>query len=74
MTPYEFYLYSKGSVERENDEWQRTAQLASWVLQGWTKNAPSADRLLGKEAAESDIPPMFLDEKDFKAYMKDREK
>lgn len=70
MTPYEFYLFSKGNIEREQEEWQRTAQLASWLISAWIKDAPSADRLLGKVK----LAPLMLSEKDLNDFMKDREK
>lgn len=58
-------------IEKESDEWQRTAQLASWLMSAWVKGAPSADKLLGK--VKDEAPPLFLDAEDFKDFMRNRE-
>ncbi|MBW3113484.1 phage tail assembly chaperone [Bacillus sp. MCCB 382] len=48
-TPREFRNMMDGFKLRQDIEWQRTAQLASWVISAHVKKPPSADKLLGKD-------------------------
>lgn len=50
LTPREFENMSEGYRIRNDIEWQRTAQLASWIMSAQLgKKAPTADKLLGKD-------------------------
>jgi hypothetical protein len=49
ITPREFANMLDGYRQQEEQKWQRTAQLASWIMSAQLGNkAPSADKLLGK--------------------------
>jgi hypothetical protein len=50
LTPREFGNMSAGHRRRDDVEWQRYAQLASWIMSAQMgKKAPTADKLLGKD-------------------------
>jgi hypothetical protein len=50
LTPREFANMGEGYRMRNDIEWQRTAQLASWIMSAQLgKKAPTADKLLGKD-------------------------
>ena len=50
LTPREFRNMMDGYKKRQDGEWQRTAQLASWIMAAQLgKKAPTADKLLGKD-------------------------
>lgn len=50
LTPREFANMGEGYRLRSDDEWQRVAQLASWIMSAQLgKKAPTADKLLGKD-------------------------
>jgi hypothetical protein len=49
MTPRAFAELVTIHRRREEREWERIAQLASWVMASWAGNsAPSRDELLGR--------------------------
>jgi hypothetical protein len=49
-TPRDFRNMMDGFKLRQDIEWQRTAQLASWVMSPHSgKKTPSADKLLGRD-------------------------
>ena len=49
LTFAEFNLMVEGYKWREEREWERTAQLAAWLLSPHTKKKITADKLLGKD-------------------------
>lgn len=50
LTPREFANMGEGYRLKSEAEWQRTAQLASWIMSAQLgKKAPTADKLLGKD-------------------------
>jgi hypothetical protein len=50
LTPREFRNMMDGFSKRQDIEWQRTAQLASWVISPHAgKKTPTADKLLGRD-------------------------
>jgi hypothetical protein len=50
LTPREFENMGEGFKMRQDLEWQKTAQLASWIMSAQLgKKAPTADKLLGKD-------------------------
>jgi Phage tail assembly chaperone protein, TAC len=50
LTPREFANMGEGYRMHSDLEWQRTAQLASWIMSAQLgKKAPTADKLLGKD-------------------------
>jgi hypothetical protein len=50
LTPREYRNMMNGYKKRQDVEWQRTAQLASWIMSAHIgKKAPTADSLLGKD-------------------------
>jgi hypothetical protein len=50
LTPREFANMGEGYRMHNDIEWQRTAQLASWIMSAQLgKKAPTADKLLGKD-------------------------
>jgi hypothetical protein len=50
LTPREFRNMLDGFKLREDVEWQRTAQLAVWVMSPHSgKKTPTVDKLLGKD-------------------------
>lgn len=50
LTPREFANMGEGYRMKSDVEWQRTAQLASWIMSSQLgKKAPTADKLLGKD-------------------------
>lgn len=48
LTPREYDNLLHGYRMRSDSEWQRTAQLAAWLLQGQGNKNVTADKLLGK--------------------------
>lgn len=55
--PGEFFLYVEGWKQQEDVAWQRTAQLASWIMAPHVKSTISANELLGKESSAPLILP-----------------
>lgn len=49
LTFAEFNLMIEGYKWREEREWERTAQLAAWIMSPHTKKRITANKLLGKE-------------------------
>lgn len=50
LTPREYSNMAEGFRRRNEIEWQRIAQLASWVMSAQMgKKAPTVDKLLGKD-------------------------
>lgn len=49
LTPSALHQRMAISHHRDEQEWQRTATLASWLMSAWVgKKAPSPGRLLGR--------------------------
>jgi hypothetical protein len=54
LTLKEFNLMCEGNKMKEEREWQRTAQLAAWVVQPHVKKQITAEKLLKKPRTQED--------------------
>lgn len=53
----------EGYNMREEREWERTAQLAAWLLSPHTKRKITADKLLGKDKQKRKTKKVTAEEK-----------